>query len=125
MRPDLYPMLLSLPKINATIRHFSESATDFHLAAFDGARMVGGIAAAVTPLHWFERCAAHVVMGRAVVPGVGRKLIAALKAWADNDMRIRSVQWPQEFHGDPRICRLLERYGFRQQVTTCIYYKGA
>lgn len=86
--------------------------------------MVGGIAAAVVEMPFFERWEAHVIMCRAVVPGVGRRLIAALRAWADQDFRIKRVLFPQEFHADPRALRMLARYGFKQTVTTAIYYKG-
>lgn len=126
MRMDLYPGLsVSDLKVAFVIRHFAESWQDFHLAAFDGTRMVGGIAAAVCEPMFLGGAEAHVVMCRAVVPGVGRRLIAALRKWADTDSRVRRVLFPQEFHADPRALRLLARYGFAQHVTTCIYNKGA
>ena len=124
MQAHRYPMRVSMAKVHATVAHFARSRGDFHLVAFDNGRVVGAIAALVSELPFFERFEAHVVMCRAIVPGVGRKLIAALKAWAENDFRIKRVQFPLEFHADPRQARLLERYGFKQQVTTCVFYKG-
>lgn len=123
MRPDLYPMRLSREKVGATIEHFMRSTSDFHLAAFDGERVVGGIAAAVYESPWFERCDATVVMCRAIVPGVGRRLLAALKAWMDDDMRIRRAFFPLEFDADIRMLRLLARYGFGGSQVVCTYHK--
>lgn len=124
MRADLYPGLrLSRKKVDAVVEHFRGSWTDFHLVAFDKGKVAGAIAAAVQELLFFERAEAHVVMCRAVVPGVGRRLIAALRAWAGSDIRVRRVQFPQEFHADPRAVRLLARYGFTQCVTTCVFNK--
>lgn len=123
MRPHLYPMRLSPDKIDATFKHFMTSTSDFHLAAFDDQRIVGGIAAVALESPWFERCEATVVMCRAVVPGVGRKLIAALKAWIDGDMRIRRAFFPLEFDADPRMQRLLARYGFSSTQVVCAYQK--
>jgi len=124
MRPELYPMRLSRPKVHATIEHFMRSTSDFHLAAFDGDRMVGGIAAVAHESMWFERFDATVVMCRAIVPGVGRRLIAALKAWIDDDIRIRRAMFPLEFDADARMQRLLSRYGFGGSQVVCIYHKG-
>lgn len=124
LRPDLYPMRLSREKVNATIEHFMRSTSDFHLAAFDGERFVGGIAAVVHESPWFERFDATVVMCRAIVPGVGRRLLAALKAWIDDDMRIRRCMFPLEFDADSRMQRLLARYGFGGSQVVCIHHKG-
>jgi hypothetical protein len=123
LRPELYPMRLSPAKIDATIQHFMHSTSDFHMAAFDGPRIVGGIAAAVYESAWFERCDATVVMCQAIVPGVGRKLIAMLKAWADDDFRVRRVMFPLEFDADARMQRLLARYGFGSTQVVCTYQK--
>ena len=124
MQAHRYPLRVSAGKVQATVQHFEKSASDFHLVAFDGPTVVGAIAAVVSELPFFERWEAHVVMCRAVVPGVGRRLIAALRAWADQDFRIKRVQFPQEYHADPRALKLLARYGFSQTMTTAIYYKG-
>lgn len=123
LRPDLYPMRFSPSKVQATIEHFMRSTGDFHLAAFDGDRLVGGLAAAVYESPWFERCDATVMMCRATAPGVGRRLIAALKAWVEDDMRIRRVFFPMEFDADPRMQRFLSRYGFTQTQVVCAYHK--
>lgn len=122
---DLYPSIeLSRLKVEFVTKHFAESFQDFHLAAFEGSRVLGAIAAAVQEPLFFSRAEAHVVMCRAVVPGVGRRLIAALRRWADQDDRVRRVIFPQEFHADPRALRLLARYGFTQRMTTCVFNKG-
>lgn len=125
MRVDLYPGIsVSDLKVAFVARHFAESWQDFHLVAFEDGKVVGAIAAAVSDILFFERAEAHVVMCRAVVHGVGRRLIAALRKWADTDDRVRRVLFPQEFHADPRALKLLARYGFTQHVTTCVYNKG-
>lgn len=126
MRLDLYPELeISKIKVEFVAKHFADSWHDFHLVAFDAGRVVGGIAAAVQEPLFFGRAEAHVVGCRAVVPGVGRRLIAALRKWADTDSRVRRVIFPQEFHADPRALKLLARYGFTQHAISCVYNKPA
>lgn len=124
LRPDLYPLHLDRAKVLAVVRQFIEPHRDrFHLAAFEDGRIVGCVAAAVMPMLWFERCEAHVVMCRAIKPGIGRKLLAALKHWANQDMRIRRVVWTMEFHADPRVIKLAQRAGFDNTLTVCSLYK--
>lgn len=123
MRPDLYPMRLSQEKVEATIEHFMRSTSDFHLAAFDGDRVVGGIAATVYESPFFERCDATVVMCRATLPGVGRKLVAALKTWAEDDIRIRRVMFQTEFDARPGMLRLLRGFGFSRVSAVCAMEK--
>jgi len=116
-------MRFSPDKVQATIEHFMRSTSDFHLAAFDGERIVGGIAAAVYESPWFERSDATVVMCRAVVPGVGRQLLASLRAWIDDDFRIRRVMFPTEFDARPGMQRLLQRFGFSRVSAVCTMEK--
>jgi hypothetical protein len=123
MRPDLYPMRLSREKIDGTIAHFMQSTSDFHLAAFEGERIVGGIAAVAHESPFFERCDATVVMCRATLPGVGRALVAAMKAWADDDIRIRRVMFPTEFDARPGMLRLLRGLGFSKVSAICAMEK--
>jgi len=115
---------LSRPKVVSVISHFVNSNSDFQLAAFDGNRIVGGIAACVAEMMFFERAEAHVVMCQARgVPGVGRELLSSLMAWADHDMRVRQVQFPEEFGARPGFARLLRRYGFNRVQRVCIFRK--
>jgi len=124
IRPELYPLHLDRAKVRAVVQAFIEPHQDrFQLAAFDGDRVVGAVAAAVMPMLWFERCEAHVILCRAIAPGTGRKLLGALKHWANQDMRIRRVIWPMEFHADERIAKLAKRAGFDNTLTVCSYYK--
>lgn len=116
---------VSREKIRAIVGHFVNSDTDFHLVAFDGKRIVGGIAAVVSEMMFFERREAHVVLCQARgIYGVGRQLAQALRAWADNDTWIRQVQWPEEMGARPGFARLLSRYGFDRVQRVCIYRKG-
>lgn len=116
---------LSQAKMIEVARHFAASTADFHLAAFDEAqRLVGVIAACVTEMLTFERCEAHVVLCQARgVPGVGRTLIAELRRWADEDMRVRRIQFPEEIGARPGFARLLRRYGFTRVQRVCLYEK--
>lgn len=117
-------MRLSPEKVHATIEHFMRSHSDFHLAAFDGERIVGGIAATVYESMFFERCDATVVMCRATLPGVGRRLIGALKEWADDDMRVRRVMFATEFDARPGMLRLLRSFGFSKVSAVCVMEKS-
>lgn len=124
MRPHLYPaQRLSMDKVRAVVRHFHDSASDFHLLAFDAGRLVAAMAAAVQESLFFERGSAHLVMCRAVAPGAAPPMFKALRTWFDREPRARSLHWPQEFDAGPAMTRLMRRYGFAQRVTTCILYK--
>lgn len=115
---------LSMAKMRSVIAHFVNSRSDFHLVAFDNGRIVGGIAACVAEMMFFERCEAHVVLCQARgEPGVGAVLIKAMKAWADADMRIRRVQFPEELGARPGFARLLRRFGFNRVQRVCILEK--
>jgi hypothetical protein len=124
MRPHLYPaQRLSLDKVQAVVRHFHDSTTDFHLLAFDAGRLVAAMAATVQESLFFERGEAHLVMCRAIAPGAAPPMFCALKTWFERDYRARRLNWPQEFDAPPGMTRLMRRYGFRQRVTTSILYK--
>lgn len=124
MRPHLYPaQRLSMEKVRAVVQHFHDSATDFHLLAFDAGRLVAAIAAAVQESLFFERGEAHLVMCRSVAPGAAPAMFRALRTWFDREPRARRMHWPQEFDAPPSMTRLMRRYGFTQSVTTCVLYK--
>lgn len=125
LRAELYPMHVDQLKVEQVVATFCHPHPDrFQLAAFDGSRMVAGIAAAVMPMLFFERCEAHIVMFRSVRPGAGVMLLRALRRWVAKDMRIRRVVWPMEFHTDERTLRLARVCGFDSQMALCVHYKG-
>lgn len=124
MRPHLYPaQRLSMDKVRAVVRHFHDSASDFHLLAFDAGRLVAAIAATLQESLFFERGEAHLVMCRAVAPGAAPTMFRALRTWFDREPRARCIRWPQEFDAPPAMTRLMARYGFRQRAVTCTLYK--
>lgn len=125
MRADLYPGLrVSREKVLAVVEHCQRSAADFHLVAFDAGRIVAAIAAIKHEMLWFERCEAHVIICRSVAPGAGFRLFAALRRWADEDMMVRRVVFPIEFHADPRQAEVLaRRYGFKQRADALVHSK--
>ena len=123
--PSHEGLLLSPQKVRAVVWHFWKSATDFHLVAWEGRKVVGLIAAAVGELVFFERAEAVVVACQARgVPGVGRELIRRLMEWAKGAMLIRRVQFPTDLDARPGFQRLLRRAGFNQTQTVCVMTKG-
>ncbi len=115
---------VSIPKVRAVVQHFIGSPTDFQLVAFEDGQIVGALAACAMEMMFFERCEAHVVMCQARgAPGVGAALIKAMRDWADADMRIRRVQFPEELGARPGFARLLRRYGFNRVQRVCILEK--
>ncbi|MDP3139789.1 MAG: hypothetical protein Q8N17_26065 [Burkholderiaceae bacterium] len=124
MRPHLYPaQRLSVDKVRAVVRHFHDTAGDFHLLAFDAGRLVAAMAATLQESLFFERCEAHLLMCRAVVPGAAPQMFTALRTWFEREPRARRMTWPQEFDAGPGMTRLMRRYGFKQCITTCVHYK--
>lgn len=116
-------MRLSVEKVRAGIEHFIGSYSDFHLAAFDGDKIVGGIAMAVYESPMWERCEGVVMLCRATDPAAGRELFQTLRAWINNDMRIRRVHFPTEFDAPPAMTRLLRQYGFKRTQVVCAFEK--
>lgn len=112
-----------MDKVRAVVRHFAACETDFNLGAFVDGKIVAGIAAVVQPMLYHERHECQVVMCRSDSPGAGRRLIKALRDWTDADMRIRRTCFAQEFDVDPRMLKLLARYGFTQQQIVLNHYK--
>lgn len=123
MRADLYAGRFVPGKVKAAVEGFLMPG-GFHLLAFEGRRVVGMIAAVMNEQLWFERCAAYVIACRATVAGVGRRLIQALREWADAQFMVRTVIFPMEFHARPSMAKLLARWGFTKQQIVCTYEKG-
>lgn len=124
MRPHLYPaQRVSLDKVRAVVRHFHDSASDFHLLAFEAGRLVAAIAATVQESLFFERGEAHLVMCRAIAPGAAPAMFRALRTWFEREPRARCMRWPAEFDAPPSMTRLMRRYGFTHRVVTCTLYK--
>lgn len=118
-------LLLSPQKVRAVVWHFWKSATDFHLVAWEGRKVVGVLAAVVGELLFFERSEAVVVVCQARgVPGVGRELIRRFMAWARESFMVRRVQFPMDLGSRPGYQRLLRRAGFNQTQTVCVMTKG-
>jgi hypothetical protein len=123
MQADRFPLHVARDRAVAVIELVRRGAPHFGLAAVQDGRIVGAIAALASEMLFFERWEAHVVMCRAVVPGTGRRLIAAMRKWADDDMKIRRVHFPIEEGADPRMARLLARYGFDRGQSNALFYK--
>jgi len=123
LRPDLYPAHLSQEKVRAMLNHFVSSESDFHLAAIDGDRFVGGVAAIIAEMPWFERKEARVVMLYATVPGVGRRLVRQLFDWYLSNPMLRRLLWTLEFDAEPRMMRIAERFGFNSFNVIAAHYK--
>jgi hypothetical protein len=126
MRAHLYPGVLDESKVTRVVTCFDmlQDAIGFNYCAFQGGKVVGVIAALVQEREWMERMAAHVVCCRATVPGVGRRLLSALRDWADANIMIRHVSFALECDVDERMVKLLRRYGFARQQIVMHYFKG-
>lgn len=125
LRPERQQMVLSRPKVEATISHFVHSRSDFSLMAEADGQIVGAIAVLVADMLWFERCEAHVVMCRATKPGVGRELIHRAMQWAWADMRIQRVLWSLEDDAPRATARLARMVGFETSQTLCVAHRRA
>jgi RimJ/RimL family protein N-acetyltransferase len=124
LRSERVPMHLSRERVRAVIEHFARSQTDFHMGAFDGNEMVGGIAVTVVPMLFFERSEAHIVMLFATAPGVGFRLLRAAMTWAQRNPAVRRVLWSLEDDADhDRMERAARRYGFTKRHALVVAYK--
>lgn len=125
LRAELYPLHMSPAKVEVAARHFLTSEVDFHLAAFDGDRIVGGIAVHINEMLWFQRSEAHIVMLFAVVPGVGFQLLREAMRWTSEHMRIRRVVWPLEDDAPfDRMAHIaMRRFGFNRSQRVLLSYK--
>lgn len=116
---------LSPEKVRAVVWHFWRSASDFHVVAWDGCKVVGMLAAVVSEMLFFERAEAVVVACQARgVPGVGREMLKRFMAWARDSMLIRRVQFPVDVGARPGYSRLLRQMGLSQTQTVCVMTKG-
>lgn len=114
LQPERVPLVFSRARTEAIVRYFESSDADFHLAAFDGTKVVGLIAAAVADMPFFERGEAHVFVLYATVPGVGRALVRRLLEWFKANPRTQRLVWAQNPGADPRTHRFA-RWCARQQ----------
>lgn len=124
MHVERYPLHFDGRKMRERMRRIFEGGDGFHLAAFDGPRIVGGVAAVVQDMAWFERCEAHVVQFRALDVWVGMRLLRELMRWFRSDMRLRRVLWAHELGADPAMALLARRAGFTGEQILSIAYKG-
>lgn len=123
LRPQLYPLHLSRLKIDNTLRHLVASETDFHQFAFKDGGIVGGVAALVSEIPFFERKQATVVMLFATAPGTGWHLVRQLFAWYRSDPMLRRLLWAFEFDADPRMMPIAERFGFNSFNVVASHWK--
>lgn len=122
MRPELVPLVLSRERVRSVIRHIETSQQDFHLVAEHDGQIVGAIAAITSPMLWFERWEATVVMCRATFPGAGAEMVRRLMAWAKDDPRVKRVVFPLEFDAPKAMARFLRMNGFGQPQGAAVAY---
>lgn len=126
MRCELYPGLrLDESKVRGTFDYLvNRKGPGFHMLAEDGSgRLVGIVAALTVPMLFFERSEAIVIACRAIAPGSGLALMRQLRKWADGELAIRRIVWPQEFHARPGAVRLARMAGFTRVSQTCTFEK--
>lgn len=123
MRAGLYPLDVSMAKVRAMVEHFLTSQRDFHLAAFDDGKLVGGIGVLRQELPWFEYHEAIVVMLFATKPPAGFHLMREAMRWFGGDPFMRRFAWSLEFDVEPRMLRIGERLGFNSSNVTLHKYK--
>lgn len=122
MRPHLVPLHLSMDRVRAVIRHLEISEQDYHQVAEHDGQIVGAIAAVASPMLFFERWEASVVMLRATMPGAGAALVRGLMQWARDDIRIKRVVLTMEFDAPRSMARFLRMNGFGAPQGTAVAY---
>lgn len=125
LRPERVPLLMNRSRVLSVIDGIMSSEQHFHLAAFEDGRIVAGIAVMVTPMLFFERCEAHIVMFFSRKPGAGFRLLREAMRWVRGQPLIRRVLWSLEDDADhERIARIAERHGFKRRHALLAAYKG-
>lgn len=124
LRPNLYPLNLSVEKVRATVRFARDSAADFNMVAFGAGGVPSAIGAArMVEMPWFERCEAHVYALFSESAGAGVRIMRAIMDWYQANPMLRRLVWPMEFDAPPAMMRLAERMGFNSFNTVACHYK--
>ena len=111
------PLRLDPAKVESMVRGFALTSAHYQMAAFEGAKPVGGICAYVVDAPLYERGEAHVAMCFAEKAGAGCTLInMMLKALSQNPSIMRICWMMNDVVEDPVARKfgemLRRRYGF-------------
>lgn len=114
---DAYEKLvIDHEKLINVARTCISSATNFAYVCEKDGEIKGAVLALVHPMLFYRRSQATVVMFYCKEPGQGAKLIRVFLRWARNRPIIKMIVFTLESRADPRIGKLLDRFGVHEEL---------
>lgn len=119
----LYPRLrFDADKVKKAATEVISSASHFcHVVETDG-KVEGCIAVSVTENLWAERKHGHILFWVGIRPMSGVALLRAFLSWVETRRAVRFVGFSPDADIDPRIEKLLKRFGFEQAGKTLLLW---
>ena len=120
---DPIPVTVSREAMAETVEICMQPSHFCWVSELDG-KVVGAVAAQVSPGFWFEKMSCSIAIHYATVPGEWVKLMRELSRWIKSRSGIKMAIMELEPHHDERIMRFLRRLGFDRQTQTLTYLRG-
>lgn len=109
-------LLISKERVRSLVVELISSPASFMWVSENDGKVTGVLAAFVSPMLFYERNTAQIVMWYDK-GGDGMRLMSQFIKWADSRKAIKEVQYCGERGGDKRILKyLIKRYGFADNV---------
>lgn len=118
---DTGDLVISSARVEATVRRLVSDASGLVLLD-ERVGLTGAIALAVSDGHFFERKVAGIVFWYSEIPGSGYALLREALKWCAGRPAIKAVGLAQDFGGDVRVGKLLQRAGLKKRGSVCAGY---
>jgi N-acetylglutamate synthase-like GNAT family acetyltransferase len=106
-------MLISREKVTAMATECVSQNSNFSWVSEKDGKITGAVSAHVSDMTFYERKQANVVQFYCRQPGEGIALLRAFLKWASERRVIKMIVFAIEVEQDPRIEKVLTRWGFR------------
>lgn len=116
-------LLIDKNKVRQTALACVSSAKNFCMVSEVDGEIVAAVSAIVHQMMFYERQQASVVQFYAEKPGEGVKLIRELFGWWKSRPGIKMLCFTIECGADPRIIKLLQRLGCKQELPVMMAIK--
>lgn len=117
---DTGDLVISSARIEAALRRLVSDPSSLVLVS--GTPIDGAIAVQVNDGCFYERKSAGIIFWYSGVPGIGYALLKRALKWADSRPAIKAIGLSQDFGGDARVGKLLERAGLKYRGSVYARY---